>query len=203
MSHRAKVRIERGIGDFVVKGSPLFAIPSDSVDTEELTTALIAAVDIGRHRTLEQDVGFGIRQLVDIALRALSPGVNDTTTAIMCIDYLTAILARLAGRSMAESHISLADSGWLVNPRAPTFARLLSESFDQIREHGRTNFAVLERLMEAILIIGGMQIDSRRHRLLLEHVELLEETMVSLDSARDRARLRSMAGRNRAQLIFQ
>jgi len=45
---------------------------------------------------VEQDPAFGIRQLVDVALKALSPGINDTSTAAMCVDYLAAILARLA-----------------------------------------------------------------------------------------------------------
>ena len=65
---------------------------------KEIVAALQAAYHIDRHRTVEQDPAFGIRQIVDMALRALSPGINDTTTAVMCVDYLTAILARLASR---------------------------------------------------------------------------------------------------------
>lgn len=53
---------------------------------------------VAPHRTIEQDPGFGIRQIVDIALKAISPGINDVTTAAMCIDRLTEILVRLADR---------------------------------------------------------------------------------------------------------
>ena len=59
-----------------------------------------AAYSVDRHRTVHQDAGYGIRQIVDVALKALSPGINDTTTAINCIDFLGAILARLAQRSI-------------------------------------------------------------------------------------------------------
>ncbi|WP_437688145.1 DUF2254 family protein [Sorangium sp. So ce176] len=53
---------------------------------------------IGGHRTADQDPSFGVQQIVDVALKALSPGINDTTTAVTCVDYLSAILARAAGR---------------------------------------------------------------------------------------------------------
>jgi uncharacterized membrane protein len=104
---RQLVRMERGVGDFVVEGMPIASIalvtspaspPVGSPVVRELDThahRVAAAFTIGAHRTVEQDVAFGIRQLVDVALRALSPGINDTTTAIHCIDYLGAILLRL------------------------------------------------------------------------------------------------------------
>ena len=63
-----------------------------------------AAYNISSHRTVDQDPAFGIRQIVDMALKALSPGVNDTSTAVMCVDYLTAILARLAARKFPALH---------------------------------------------------------------------------------------------------
>lgn len=201
-AHGTTVRIERGIGEFVVKGTPLFAVLQETVVSEELAVALAGAVDIGRHRTLEQDAGFGIRQLVDIALRALSPGINDTTTALMCIDYLTAILARLGTRMVAGRVLSEDGAGRVANAHAPGFAALLSEAFDQIREGGRTNFAVLERLLGAIGAIGAMPVGPARQQVLVDHVGLLEETAGSVESPRDRERLRSMAGRIRSRLIL-
>ena len=65
-----------------------------------MIAALQTAYSIDRYRTVHQDCAFGIRQIVDMALRALSPSVNDTTTAVMCEDYPTAILARLASRGI-------------------------------------------------------------------------------------------------------
>ena len=202
-ANRTIVRIEHGIGDFVVRGSPLFVVAYDTVDVEELATALTGTVAIGRHRTLEQDAGFGIRQLVDIALRALSPGINDTTTAIMCIDYLTAILSRLGTRMVTDNGAPSADgSRRVINPHAPDFAALLAEAFDQIREGARANFAVLERLLDAVGTIGAMPVGASRQQILSGHVALLEEAAASVESARDRERLRSMAGRIRSRLIL-
>jgi uncharacterized membrane protein len=94
--HQTLVRMERGIGEFVVQNTPLASLALENPPDEEIIAALRAAYSIDRFRTVHQDCAFGIRQLVDMALRALSPGINDTTTAVMCLDYLTAILARLA-----------------------------------------------------------------------------------------------------------
>ncbi len=93
--HKTIVRMEHGAGDFVVQDTLLASLALKSPPGKEIVSALQAAYSIARYRTVEQDAAFGIRQLVDIALRALSPGINDTTTAVMCVDYLTAILARL------------------------------------------------------------------------------------------------------------
>ena len=94
------VRMERAIGEFVVQGTALASLALEKPPEIEIITALQAAYTIDRHRTVKQDSAFGIRQIVDMALKALSPGINDTTTAVMCVDYLSAILARLASRSI-------------------------------------------------------------------------------------------------------
>ena len=96
--YRTIVRMERGVGDFVVRDTTLASLALEVSPKDEVVSALRSAYSINRHRTVEQDSAFGVRQIVDMALRALSPGINDTTTAIMCVDYLTAILARLALR---------------------------------------------------------------------------------------------------------
>ena len=99
--HKTIVRMERGIGDFVVHDTTLASLALEVPPEKEVIAALQAAYSIDRYRTVYQDCAFGIRQIVDMALRALSPGINDTTTAVMCVDYLTAILARLASRNIS------------------------------------------------------------------------------------------------------
>ena len=201
-THGTAVRIERGIGEFVVRGTPLLAVLRETVESEDLTSALTAAIDIGRHRMVDQDVGFGIRQLVDIALRALSPGINDTTTAIMCIDYLTAILARLATRVMTETDSATDTPGKVSNTRPPTFAGLLAEAFDQIREAGRANFGVLQRLLDALDTIGTLSTAAPRRAALLAQLDLIDETAGrSVESSSDRERVASIAQRIRSKLI--
>ncbi len=84
------LRMERGIGEFVVEGAPLVSVAGSGEPDEESAAKLKAKYFISRQRSVQQDAGFGIRQIVDIAMKALSPGVNDTTTAVMCVDYLGA-----------------------------------------------------------------------------------------------------------------
>ena len=90
------VWMEHGIGEFVVQDTKLASLALEDPPDQETIAALQATFSISSHRTVEQDAAFGIRQIVDVALKALSPGIIDTTTAVMCVDYLTAILARIS-----------------------------------------------------------------------------------------------------------
>jgi len=169
------VRMEYGIGEFVVEGTPLISVVDLGgldEDTEDTADEIKAVYVISPHRTVEQDAGFGIRQLVDIALKALSPGINDTTTAVMCVDYLAAILARIASRPIATSH--RLDEGKLrVIARSPSFASLLAEAFDQIGQNSAGNVAVLTRLLHALEIIAGQTASARRRQSLRQQAELI------------------------------
>lgn len=182
------VRMERGIGDFVVGDALLASVTRESPPEEDMVAALQAAYTISRHRTLQQDAAFGIRQIVDMALRALSPGVNDTTTAVMCVDYLTAILARLASRNIPSS--CRYDEGELrVLTIGPTFSTLVAESFDQIRGSATGNVAILLRMLGAIHTIDSLTADPHRRRTLREQVQWITEAAErTIESPHDRAR---------------
>lgn len=183
------LRMEHGIGDFVVAGRPLVSL-LDPGDLDEATTARLNAIYvISRRRTVEQDVAFGIRQLVDIAMKALSPGINDTTTAVMCVDYLAAILTRLASRRIAAPY--WLDQGVLrVIACGPSFERLLSESFDQIRQSAEGNVAVLLRLLGALQTIAGATPSLDRRWAIEQKVDAIAEAAErSIASPTDRDRL--------------
>jgi uncharacterized membrane protein len=166
------VRMERGVGEFVVEGTPLTSVADPGGLDEDTRDELNAVYVISRHRTVEQDAGFGIRQIVDIALKALSPGINDSTTAVMCVDYLTAILVRLTSRPIATAHRF--DQGELrVIARGPSFASLLAEAFDQIRQNAAGNVAVLTSLLQALEIIAGQTANCRRRQALRQQAELI------------------------------
>ena len=163
--HDTLVRMERGIGEFVVEGTPLLSMAGLSGPDDDAAAELNAVFVISRQRTVQQDAGFGIRQIVDIALKALSPGVNDTTTAVMCVDYLGAILARLALRGIATPH--RLDQGVLrVIARGPSFESLLAEAFDQIRQNAAGNVAVLTRQLQSLETIAGQTRNVRRRQAL-------------------------------------
>ena len=191
------VRMERGIGDFVVHDTPLASLALESPPAEEIIAALQAAYGIDRHRTVEQDCSFGVRQLVDIALRALSPGINDTTTAVMCVDYLTAILARLASRPIPSSR-RYEDGELKVITIGPTFASLVAESFDQIRASAKGNVAIMLRMLGSLQTIASRTSSPNRRRALRDQAQSISELAErTIESAHDRARFESRLARVR------
>ena len=194
------VRMERGIGEFVVYNTAIASLALEAPPDERIVASLQAAYRIDRHRTVEQDAGFGIRQIVDMALRALSPGINDTTTAVMCVDYLTAILARVAPRRIPSSHRQ--EEGELrVITIGPTFASLVAESFDQIRGSAKGNVAVMLRMLGALQVIASLTTSVDRRGVLGDQAECIAELAArTLESPHDRARFESRLVRVRTAL---
>ena len=92
------VRLERRPGNYVVAGCPLALVLPGSRVTDRLTDQVRSLFVLGHTRTSNQDIEFGVNQLVEIAVRALSPGLNDPFTAITCVDHLGTALCRLATR---------------------------------------------------------------------------------------------------------
>jgi uncharacterized membrane protein len=178
------VRMERGVGEFVIEGTPLVSLADPEGSIEETADAIDAVFVISPYRTVEQDASFGIRQLVDIALKALSPGINDTTTAVMCVDYLGAIFVRLAKRRIATT--SRLDHGQLrVIAKRPSFESLLGEAFDQIRQNADGNVAVLLRLVHTLETLAGQTTNGRRTQSIRRQADLIaavaERTIPSPD----------------------
>jgi uncharacterized membrane protein len=198
--HRTILRMERGIGDFAVQGAPLASLALEELPAKELIADLQAAYVIGRHRTLQQDSGFGIRQIVDMALRALSPGFNDTTTAIMCVDYLTAILARLVSRDIPSSYRYEGEELRII-AMGPSFESLVSESFDQIRASACGNVGIMLRMLGALHTIANLTANPSRRQVLGAHVQWIAELAErTIESPRDRARFEGRMARVRAAL---
>ena len=183
------VRMEHGVGAFVVQDAALASLALTYPPDQEMIVALNGAYSISSHRTIEQDSAFGIRQIVDMALKALSPGVNDTSTAVMCVDYLTAILARLAVRQFPPSHRYEGEALRVIT-MAPTFEGLLAEAFDQIRGNTAGNVAVMARMLGALHTIGSLTTDPRRRQALHEQVQWIAELADrSIEATHDRARI--------------
>jgi uncharacterized membrane protein len=186
---RTIVRMEHGIGAFVVQDTALASLALTYPPDQETIVALNAAYSIGRHRTADQDPAFGIRQIVDMALKALSPGVNDTSTAVMCVDYLTAILARLACRQLPPSHRYEGETLRVI-ASVPTFEGLLAEAFDQIRDSAAGNVAIMARMLGAIDTIASLTTSPRGRGALHEHLQWIAELADrTIESAHDRARI--------------
>jgi uncharacterized membrane protein len=188
-NHRTIVRMERGVGAFAVEGAVLASLALTYPPDQETIAALNRAYSVSRHRTIEWDPAFGIRQIVDIALKALSPGVNDTSTAVMCVDYLTAVLARLSGRCYPPSH-RYEGEALRVIATVPTFEALLAEAFDQIRGSAEGNVAIIARMLGALETLADLTVSPRRRRAIRDQVRWLAEVAGrTIESKHDRDRL--------------
>ena len=161
-------------GDFVVPAGELAKCRPRGRVTDEVANAIQRAFIFGTQRTHLQDVEFSIEQLVEVAVRALSPGVNDPFTAINCIDRIAAVLCLLAQRSF-PSPLRYDDEGNLrVIARPVTFAGIVNAAFDPIRQYGRSSVAVTIRLLEAISTIASCTERERDREALLNQALMIE-----------------------------
>ena len=209
----AVLRMDYAPGDFCVEGMPIISLAAvnknyRSMSESENRQAIFEKIDkdvigdeaklgriadevnsryqMGRNRTVGQDVGFGIQQIVDIALKALSPGVNESTTAINCLHSLTLINSRLAARQI-ESRRRAKDGDLRVIAQSPTFELLLDLSFNDIRRNASGNVVVLFELIDAMTTVGHFARDNDRRRALRRHVfEIAELADRSVTATSDR-----------------
>lgn len=143
------LRMESGVGDFVATGHPIVSLNLEQPPGEETIAEINKIFAVSSYRTIDQDAAFGIRQLVDIALMALSPGVNDPTTAVTCIEHLSVLLSRCGGRCIAPPY-RYEEQALRVIARGPTFENLVALSFQQILESAESNTEVLLRMVIAV-----------------------------------------------------
>ena len=189
-SWHIRISVERGVGQFVPAGIPLLLVSREDRIDPVRAAELLAAFDIGSTRTLQQDVEFGVIQIVDIALRAISPAVNDPSTAISCIDQLSRILIRWLSRAPPEPvlfdppHVARVTVPWI------GVEGMLDTALEQIRHYAATDLAVSLRLLRAIGDIGGtVQRDEVRAALLARARRVAHGCSERMDEA-DIARLR-------------
>ncbi len=139
-SYHVKVDVLRRVGHFVPAGVPLMRISKGGRMPPDGAEELRGAFDLGPTRTLQQDVEFGVLQIVDIALKAISPAVNDPTTAMGSVDQLSRILIRFASRETPESILYDPPGVFRVHVSWIGFERLLGylPPFEQIRWYSRS-----------------------------------------------------------------
>ena len=172
------------IGDFVPEGGPLARLSGDW--DRDAADEVTRAIGIGQERTLDQDVAFGFRQLVDIAVRALSPGINDPTTAVQALDRIHDLLRRLARRWFPPEHRVTDGAVHLVVPRPlwPDFVRL---ALDEIRIAGEGQVQVARRLAVVLADLLEVSPADRRGPLLAQRSALEASVARAFPDALDRA----------------
>jgi uncharacterized membrane protein len=167
------LRLERRPGHYLVKGQPMVTVwPADRV-TDALVAKLHAAFVFGNQRTSAQDVEFSFDQLVEIAVRALSPGINDPFTAVSCVDRLASALCRLARRDM-PSHLRFDTQGRLrLVAGGSSFTGIVDAAFNQIRQCARGNPAVAIRLLDAITLVADHVRSAQDADCLRRHADMI------------------------------
>jgi uncharacterized membrane protein len=152
----ASIYVIRGVGQFNPAGAPLLNISPAIAASHTFRRKCLECFHMGPLRSMELDVEYGVLQLVDIALKAISPAVNDPSTAIACIDHLSALL--LLAATLEPPIIRIYDSTSTVRltRRQTSFPRLLEIAFDQIIAYGKSDMAVSLRLMRALYDVSGV-----------------------------------------------
>jgi uncharacterized membrane protein len=168
----AVIKLAHRPGHFIAAGRPLATVwPRGAA--QQVADALAKAHVTGPHRTLMQDPVFAIDQLVEIAIRALSPAVNDTFTALTCIDWLSAGLRRVTGRTLGEG-IYRDRSGRvrLIEP-APSYARMANRAFDKIRQSAAGMAVVMIHMIDALSSVVEETISADQRGTLLRQGEMI------------------------------
>ena len=173
MKENLVIQLERKPGHYVVDRSPLALVWPGSRVTDELTEKVHSFFVFGHQRTSDQDIEFSVNQLVEIAVRALSPGVNDPFTAITCVDHLGSALCRLASRDMPSPYRHDHHDKLRVVARADTFSEFTDAALNQIRQYSRSSAALTIRLLETIIVVAGFTQRSEDRATLLRHAEMI------------------------------
>ena len=155
-SHETVIWLTAHPGDFVVEGSPIARAHPPPGDGERFTYGLQQTYTVSADRTSYQDVGFAVQQLVEVALRALSPGVNEPFTAITCIDRIGQGLARLATKKIPSALRNDADGRLRVVAPPKTFVNLVDAAFQPIVLYAERNPAIGERLLGTLALLGSV-----------------------------------------------
>jgi len=184
--HQLVIHVSVEPGDFIARGQEVARVVGSDLPPGALARCS-GSFDLGSIRTMQQDVAFGIRQLVDIALKAISPAVNDPSTASTCIDRLGSLVAVLARRRPGPRVIRDGAVTRVVAPQ-PSFVDLVDLAFNQLRQYGRGDLAVSIRLLNAIAMAArSAQDDAGRQRLRF-HADLLRDGLSDSFLPADRRR---------------
>jgi uncharacterized membrane protein len=161
-AHDLRLRIEHGIGDFVLPGEPLLAVWPAGRVSDELDRAFRKRFVMGLERTPRQDFEFGLIELVDIGVKALSPSINDPTTAMMALDRLAELLVIMGRHNALDCERRNGAGRLCLTVRRPSFEKGLALTFDQIRHHGADDPALMGRMLDLLGDIGVLVLPEHR-----------------------------------------
>jgi uncharacterized membrane protein len=170
-SVNAVVAIQCGVGETLMEDTVVLQVHGAARKLPERD--LMRAIHLATARTFEQDPKYAIRLLVDIAIKALSPAVNDPTTAVQALDQIEDLLRRLGRRQLDAGQARDATGALRLTFQVPTWEDYLALSFDEIRQFGATSVQVVRRLRAALVgLADTVVVEARRNavRQYLEHL---------------------------------
>jgi len=159
------------VGDFVSLNDPLFKLYGGAGSIDEAT--LRSAVAFGTERSMEQDPTFAFRIVADIALKALSPAINDPTTAVLAIDQLHRMLRAVGRRHLRTEEISDKSGTLRLIFRTPNWEDFVHLAFSEIRSCGSNNLQIVRRLRAMIQNLL-QTLPLHRHAALNQQLSLLD-----------------------------
>ncbi|MGZ8195688.1 MAG: DUF2254 domain-containing protein, partial [Methylosarcina sp.] len=183
------MKLEKRPGDFVTSHSPLLRIVPSSRISYQIDHRLRACFSIGRHRTPHQDVLYVVQQLVEIAVHALSPGINEPFTALTCIDWLGASLRSMAERELPTSLRQDEEGRLRLIACRRNFEEMVHAAFDQIRLYGASNPDVMMSLLRVIADIAPVLRSETDRLSLRRHAQLIGEDAACIVNETDRRRV--------------
>jgi uncharacterized membrane protein len=142
------------VGDTLVEGAEVLQVYGGARQLP--ANALLAAIRLEMQRTFEQDPKYPIRLLVDIAIKALSPAINDPTTAVQTIDQIEDLLLRLGACELAAGYAQDASGAVRLVFPMPTWEDYMALAFDEIRQYGGTSVQVMRRLRSALVQLASL-----------------------------------------------
>jgi uncharacterized membrane protein len=164
------------VGDTLADDSPLLNVHGGQAPLAE--RKLLHGIHLREERTFEQDPKYPLRLLVDIAIKALSPAINDPTTAVQAIDQIEDLLRRLGRRDLDAGYATDANGKLRLVYPMPSWEDYLMLAFDEIRQYGTGSVQVMRRLRSALVDLASSQTDAARAdavRRYLDHLDLVIE----------------------------
>lgn len=180
------LRLTFRAGDFIVAGSTIAMVWPGHVLNERVEEEIANTFIVGPARTPTQDPGFLFDELAEVAVRSLSPSVNDPFTAMNCIDYLSAALVKLGNRQPHSIYLH-GESGELrIIANFLTFEEALRKSFDHIRQYSASSAPVTNHLLDTLQTIALLLRPKRRYQLLQQAI-MIKRGSRALREKHDRA----------------
>jgi uncharacterized membrane protein len=162
------LEMKPSVGDFVPEGAALLYVYGKQPLRGDDADDAVGEFALGLERTMEQDPAFGFRQIVDIAVRGLSPAVNDPTTAVQCLDHLHDLLRYLAARPFRSGRLGDEDGNLRLVVPPPSWEDYLDLALDEIRHYGATSIQIMRRIRALLddldTVVTGKEAKAVQHQ---------------------------------------